>query len=157
MPQEGGFRSVALGSSHVCAVRENGSVSCWATVVNTWTMTPPAGSFDTIAMAWGTACGLRASGAVECWGTPDTQQQTPSAGSYVQVATGSGRACALDSSGGHLCWGDEPSLNQDGPWPPWLFNRIALGPVHTCGILLDASVACWGNPYNDEYGALRQP
>ena len=61
------MRAVSLGTSHACAMREDGSVHCWGD--NSAGQTnAPTGVFVEIAVANTYSCGLRQDGALSCWG-----------------------------------------------------------------------------------------
>ncbi|EQC31084.1 hypothetical protein SDRG_11269 [Saprolegnia diclina VS20] len=66
------------------------------------------------------------------------------------VSTGSSHTCAIhsvsaaDFGGKVLCWGDD-SMGQASP-PDSEFIQVSSGRFHTCGVKLDETVACWGDP-----------
>ena len=77
----------------------------------------------------------------------------------VQVACGTQHTCAIVGEGRLKCWGDnafgqigigKDSLRADSPFfvdmPGNLtVTSIALGSLHTCAVLADASLWCWGD------------
>jgi alpha-tubulin suppressor-like RCC1 family protein len=84
------------------------------------------------------------------------------------LAAGGGRTCALFGGGGVRCWGwaiygglgtgnendigDNEKPDSLGDIPLGLAaTQIASGPVHSCAILADSSVRCWGR---NRFGAL---
>jgi alpha-tubulin suppressor-like RCC1 family protein len=128
-------RDVAAGRNHTCAVRANGTVSCW-------------GSNSSGQIGLGTIGGNRP--------TPFTIPNLPNA---VGVATGEAHTCALLADGTVKCWGlnttgqlgDGTLLNRPAPVPVnGVTNAIAiaaggaLGSSHTCALLADGTAKCWG-------------
>jgi hypothetical protein len=67
------FSQISAGPDDTCAIRVDGSATCWGD--NTYgKATPPAGSFTQIAAGEQFSCGLRPNGFANCWGgmvTPD--------------------------------------------------------------------------------------
>jgi alpha-tubulin suppressor-like RCC1 family protein len=76
---------------------------------------------------------------------------------FVQLASGNGHACGRTASGEVHCWGlnESGELGQGGsdllPHPmamrvtlPMPARAIVAGSFHTCAILNDGSVSCWG-------------
>ncbi|MBI2060983.1 MAG: hypothetical protein HYT87_14550 [Nitrospirae bacterium] len=120
-------------------------------------------------------CGLLADGSVRCWGKNDFGQlgdgstvlrSVPTAvsslTSAVQVAGGHFFSCGLVSGGSVRCWGSDQygqlgdgSSNNSKSTPvavSSLTNAIAVasGGYHTCALLPDGTVKCWGwNNYGE--------
>ncbi|MXZ42844.1 MAG: hypothetical protein F4Z18_14040, partial [Caldilineaceae bacterium SB0666_bin_21] len=67
MPPAGRVVAVSAGSSHTCAVRIDGTLSCWGDNKQ-GQATPPGGKFTTISAGHSYTCGVRPGGTVECWG-----------------------------------------------------------------------------------------
>lgn len=126
-------------------------------------------------------CALRA-GAVLCWGGNMNQELgvdrlvigdvranaevVPGlASGIVAIAAGLRHTCALRSDGALLCWGDNErgalgsgNLGIDQFTPtvvaglPSAPTQITAGSGHTCALLDDASVWCWGSDYFGQLG-----
>ena len=96
-----------------------------------------------------------------------TAVQIPGLTGITQIASGNGHACALTGAGAVMCWG----LNETGqlglgtadamPHPVAMAvtlrapaRHIAAGSFHTCAVLTDDSVWCWGA---NNFGQLAQP
>lgn len=121
-------------------------------------------------------------GAVKCWGAvdipdlggpapdPDGDPATPQtiAGitNATSIAVGAGHACAVDG-GAVTCWGDNESgqlgdasnVGSLGEAPytiPGITNATAVtaGAQHTCALLDDGTVRCWGS---NAFGQLGDP
>jgi len=128
-----------------------------------------APSLASIAAGWLHTCGLSASGAVHCWGDGARGQLGRSEpGPAVRPVEGlpEGGASSLAAGGLHncvategrvLCWG-EGSLGQlghgaedDSGAPVEVTDltgaatAIAAGAYHSCALIDDGSVSCWGD------------
>jgi alpha-tubulin suppressor-like RCC1 family protein len=124
--------SLAVGHSFACAVRGDGTVWCWGMNLDGQlgarlpdrsvpVAVPVVGVGDAVAVsaAPGRTCVLRAGGTVSCWGDNDYGQLgdgAPGTSSSVPVSpSGLGPAIA-----------------------------VSTGDYHTCAVLVDGNVACWG-------------
>ncbi len=132
------------------------------------TAVPGAPSLRTIEAGWLHTCGLSAAGAVVCWGDDTLDQlgrSAPGSGpepveglppGVTQVSAGAIHTCAVTGDGAVYCWGDgsEGQLGQmvavDSPRPvavqglPGPVTEVAAGGYHTCALLADGAVSCWG-------------
>ena len=121
---------IALGDSHTCAIKTDGTVACWGSNedaqlglgysggrVNSPTAVP--GLTNVVALEAGSShtCALRANGMVACWGNnfygqlglgDMTNRSSPTLLGLTSVealAAQAGHTCAITSSGTVLCWG----------------------------------------------------
>ncbi len=200
-----GATAVSGGGFHTCAVLANGTVQCWgrdtgdpdgrgggqlgnATVDGFASPTPVqvTGITTAIAVAAGGfhTCALLANGTVQCWGQNDQGQlgngtldaptsvaprnPTPVTVSgitdAIAVSAGGWHTCALLRNGTVRCWGDNErgAIGDGSPTPANPFVRrptptpvevvgistaVALeaGIFHTCVLLQDGRVECWGD------------
>ena len=128
---------LTAGNDHNCARLDDDSVQCW-------------GLNDNGQLGDGTT----------------TQSDTPVAVSGIStakaVAAGAAHSCALLSSGGVVCWGlnSNGQLGNGGPTqsntpvavsgiptnatPPVSAIAIAAGGAHSCALLSDSTIECWG-------------
>ncbi len=127
-------------------------------------------------------CAIRAAGDVWCWGddlelvmgptVPAlTDQPLPIAVGGVPVSTaieaGDDHACVIDTLGAVWCWGDNEGLQLGRGGPdttdspdatavplPWGLTALdlGLGQDHSCAVLSDGTVACWGDDDNGQLG-----
>jgi len=137
------FIDIASGADHTCAILDNGNVSCWG------------GNYH---------------GQIGIISTSDTQEngfilnptQTMSLGggrNAIEVSAGQYYTCALLDDGNVSCWGlDSFGQHGDGSfggnhYPAQTSSlgesrtavKISTGSVHTCAILDDGTVSCWGS------------
>jgi alpha-tubulin suppressor-like RCC1 family protein len=143
-------RALASGSGHVCAVLDDGSVKCW-------------GNNDNAQLGQGD---LRSrGGASGQMGDALPGIELGSGARATAVAAGLGHSCALLVGGNIKCWG----LNSFGQLglgdavarggvagtmgdalpavslgPGRTAKAIGAGSLHTCAILDDGTVKCWG-------------
>jgi alpha-tubulin suppressor-like RCC1 family protein len=105
------------------------------------------------------------------WSPADCSSTTPicSAGACVgvtQLAAGGAHTCALLSNGHVRCWGSSdkgqlgtmksgPGTKENAPVElPSLTNatQLALGGSHSCAVLADTTMACWGDNASGQLG-----
>jgi alpha-tubulin suppressor-like RCC1 family protein len=139
-----GGKAVQLvaGTLHTCALLDTGKVRCW-------------GNGSDGALGYGNTNSI---GDDE---TPASAGDVEVGGTVVQLAAGDGATCALLDSGAVRCWGSSPdgrlgygNLNAigDDEAPASAgdvavggpVSRIAMGFWHTCALLKDGAVRCWG-------------
>jgi alpha-tubulin suppressor-like RCC1 family protein len=139
----GKVTQLAYAGSHACARLEDGTVSCW-------------GSGSDGQLGHGTTSGI---GDNE---TPAAAGKVDVGGTVVKVATGTNHSCALLTGGGVRCWGNgtdgrlgygNTTTIGDNELPLAAGTidlggtaiDIAAGGTHTCAILSDKTVRCWGD------------
>jgi alpha-tubulin suppressor-like RCC1 family protein len=194
---------VAMAYEYTCALLDNGSVKCWGYnydgQLGLGTFGPgndriatPTDAVDfggrgvrAISVGSGHSCALVDDGTVECWGGNwEGQLGVGTSGELnrrssvpagpialgrdaVAIACGGSHSCALLDDGNVRCWGYNGSgqlgigsttpLRLSAPGPAVALGAgrrataISLGESHSCALLDDDSVKCWG--YNGE-GAL---
>ena len=172
-PLEGvtGAASFHLGRKHPCELDVQGQVLCWEQY-RIGQAQPRLMLGDAIQLdsKYSHACALTSRGVVLCWGDNASQQlgdgtltareqASPVVGlpPAVEIAVGGNHTCARDATGAVRCWGNNGygQLGDDAattesrgiPSPvPGITSavQIAAGAYHTCALLRDGSVQCWG-------------
>ncbi len=204
--------AVTAGRAHTCAVLDNGMVRCWGFGLdgrlgygNTNSIgddeTP--GSVGPVRLGAGRTakaitageahtCALLDDGTVRCWGanasgqlgygntTPVGDDETPDVTrpvnlgperTAVAVSAGSFHTCALLDNASVRCWGfagngqlgygnissigDDETPDVTGPvnlGPGRTAKAISAGAFHTCALLDNATVRCWGFGRNGRLG-----
>jgi len=148
-----GFNSITAGAFYACGVTTTGSAACWGD--NT---TGVLGDGMTQARSVPTAVA----------GSPAFQAIFGGSKDMVGAHT-----CALDPSGAAFCWGANQAgqLGANAPIACGLpdfpiscsltpiavqgglhFTTLALGRVHTCGMVADRHVYCWGDDTDGQLG-----
>ena len=66
-PAQQTYTAIAAGSSHSCALRADGTITCWG---NNWAgqTDAPAGNYTAITNGNAHSCALRTDGTITCWG-----------------------------------------------------------------------------------------
>jgi alpha-tubulin suppressor-like RCC1 family protein len=189
--------TLSSGSAHTCAILDDGSVSCWGynsdgqlgdgttTQRNTPTQTSSLGTGRTaVAISSGAfhTCAILDDGTVSCWGrnlygglgngtTTDrnTPTQTSSLGTgrtAVAISSAAEHTCAILDDASVSCWGyngygqigDGTYTDRNTPTQTSSLGTgrtavaISSGAVHTCVILDDGTVSCWGDNRRGQLG-----
>ena len=179
-------------SSPVCAILDNGSVSCWGSSPgngggssNTPTLTSslgPGRTAVTVSSGGHHTCVILDNGDVSCWGsggygqlgnggtadqsTPTITNSLGTGSTAVAISSGWYHTCVLLDSGSVSCWGrnSEGQLGNGGTTDqttPTLTSSFGVGrtavalssgDVHTCAILDNGAVSCWGSASNGRLG-----
>lgn len=145
--------AISAGSSHTCAILDNGTAKCWG-----------SGRFGRL----GTD-GTRNQGNSDAT-TMANLGPIPLPGAPTQLVAGDSHTCALFSNGQASCWGNGSdgrlgtgSTSNIGHEPgsmaglgPISLGRnvraIAAGGAHTCAALTNGDVKCWGDGRDGRLG-----
>ncbi len=139
LPFPSGQKAITLssGHSHTCAILDDGAIACWG-----------AGSE-----------GRLGNGGASNSASPQLTDSLGENRSAKSISSGLYHTCALLDNGSTLCWGNgaKGQLGNGGvassssPAPiaaiPSAFKPVALasGDDHTCAMLSQGSVVCWGS------------
>jgi alpha-tubulin suppressor-like RCC1 family protein len=175
------FTSISAGSSHTCAVAENGTPFCWGdntfgqlgdgTTTDALTPVQVSGLSEVLAITAGTdhSCALRVTGAVMCWGNSPMLGTTGSSttpvfinsiASYAGVEAGSEVTCAIETAVQRAaCWGFPARVGSAGasgtaPVRVAIDNdvvEVSAGDWSACARISNGLVRCWGN---NQFGQL---
>jgi alpha-tubulin suppressor-like RCC1 family protein len=135
---------LAIGDRHTCGIFA-GQVQCWGQ--GPW----PAGTAATaIAAAGDRTCVINKEGAVRCWDYAKPEAVAPDGitGVASLIAVGGGHICAALTAPARevRCAGDKPILVGA------TIKGLAAGGRHTCALLEDGSVQCWGKNDRGQLG-----
>lgn len=140
---------LALGTRHTCAL-SSGQVKCWGGLRGQ--PAPQPESATAIAAAGDRTCVLTKAGGVQCWGeNGDARPTAPDGitGVASLIAVGQGRVCVAitEPSRSVRCSGADDRGQSAGNRPVLVgatINGLAAGKHHTCALLEDGSIRCWG-------------
>ena len=169
-------KAVSTGNSHTCAILDDDSLKCWGSGYRG--SSPVAinlGSNRTskaVAAGSSYACAILDNNDLKCWGDNDYGQLGDGASeernSPVSVDLGTGRTakavaagndhtCAILDDGSLKCWGKVDNgrlgngINDDTHEPTSIglgasrtVQMVDAGKKHTCAVLDDGSLKCWG-------------
>ncbi|MBN1439631.1 MAG: hypothetical protein JW929_09500 [Anaerolineales bacterium] len=186
-----GVVAVAAGWSHNCALRAGGGLECWGANAkgqlgdgtNTDSRAPVAVSglstgVESVAAGHRHTCVVMETGAVKCWGEnasgcvgdgTGVNRNLPVDVPGMEVGAagldaGAGHTCAVMDDGAVKCWGWNPSgqlgngtatdsrVPADVASLPGPALAVAAGDQHTCALLADGTVACWGANASGQLG-----
>ena len=115
----GPFTELAVGLSHVCAIRNDGSVFCEGDHYSRRSSPPPT-KFVQISSGLHHACGITETSDIECWGSgvPGATGERLSApeGKFTAISVGWRNSCALSANGRAVCW-QQPDIQNPSELP----------------------------------------
>jgi len=146
MPDE-----LAIGGRHTCGLYA-GQVRCWGDDSRHQVSGAPAGSgFTAISAFDHRTCVIGVAGALQCWGDGDSALGASEGRSRTAslVSLGPGRVCAAFTAPVRevRCSGADDRGESAGQKPVLAgasIKGLAAGGRHTCALLEDGSVQCWG-------------
>ena len=147
-PPSAAFSAVSAGTGHACALRIDGTITCWGFDEDDGETDPPEGAFSAVAAGRAHSCGLRADGTIACWGSnSDTDgnhlgQSDPPDGTFAAVSARWDNSCALRTDGTITCWGANDQGQTDPP--DGTFSAVSAGGGHSCALRTDGTISCWG-------------
>ena len=145
------FTQLAVGGAYACGVTTTGLTACWgvnvagalgdSTMIDHSVPAPVVHANFVAVFAGGKndildhTCGLDVSGAASCWGAND----------FGQLGAASTETC-------HFAAGEACSTSPLPVVGGLTFTTLALGDAHTCGLVADGHVYCWGRNDDGELG-----
>ena len=132
----GHYAAITVGYGHSCALRADGTITCWGNN-RAGEADAPDGQFSAVAAGGHHSCGLRAGGSITCWGLNGSGAADAPDGQFSTVTAGASHSCGQRTDGTHACWSSE----REGQF-------TAIGPANTaigwtCGARTDDTVDCW--------------
>ena len=132
----GQYAAITVGDDHSCALRTDGTITCWG---NNWAgeADAPDGQFTAVTAGGRHSCGLRTDGTITCWGLNGSGAADAPDGQFTAVTAGASHSCGQRTDGTHVCWSSE----REGQF-------TAIGPTSsgtgwTCDVRTDDTVDCW--------------
>lgn len=183
--------ALAAGDSHTCALLQPGSVQCWGAnnvrQLGNGTNSPASSPVNVAGLSSGVialtagathSCALLQGGGVKCWGDNALGQLGDGtsisrtlpvdviglAGAVIALDAGGSHTCAVLSDGTVQCWGannsaqlgDGTRIGKAQPVTvsglPGRVTAVGAGSVHTCALLTEGGVFCWGGNENSQLG-----
>ena len=187
----GPAQAIVMGNGYTCALLTDGTVKCWGantggilgskTLTSSRTPVAIPGLSGVTAISGNTnhVCVVLSDTTVKCWGDnagdlgdptlTTTYAYTPvtvaGLSGATAVAVGSGHSCALLNDATVKCWGSDgagalgpfnpPGTQSVTPVPVVGLSGVAslsAGEYHTCAVLTDHSVKCWGQNSSGQLG-----
>jgi len=149
VPTESSFVSVSVGGQVTCAMREDGSLTCWSNIPADINGMPTGKDFVDVAATFHGACAVTKTGDIKCWGNHQNHGTGINLeGDFVRIQMGHNSGMALRKDGTVHMWGTN-SHNVVSGKPADLANVKAISHTYynPCVILKDDTVQCWG--YNN--------
>ena len=187
--------SISVGGDHSCALLGNGSVACWGSErvgdgrtngssapVLVSSFGPGRTAVQVSSGAQG-SCAILDNGSVSCWGygsnlgneftdyvpTPTLTGDFGTGRTAVDLSVGTGQShsCAVLDNGSVACWGrnmfgqlGDGTIGTGDPKPSLTGSfgagrtavSVTTGVDHTCALLDNGSVSCWGRNQGGQLG-----
>jgi alpha-tubulin suppressor-like RCC1 family protein len=156
------------GGYVVCARMSSGAAKCWG--LDAVDRGAPSTGVAHVSAAGAHACVLMNGGSVKCWGegawAPNAKASfsNPAISAATAISSGDSFACALSGAGAVSCFGrnEQGELganpDEDNHIAPLSVRAVssatavASAESHSCAILEDESVSCWGSNTEGELG-----
>ncbi len=169
-----GIAQMGAGQAMTCALVRTGAVVCWGLtsmgIRREPFMVDGVSPATQLTVGESHACARRSDGAAFCWGDDNSGQlgdgnttshmnatQVQGLADVAQLSAGAGHTCALTTQGAVWCWGrQEQGQLGNGHRAREPLTRpvlvpgvadavqLATGENHTCALLRDGTLRCWG-------------
>ena len=143
LPPNSNLSAISMGASHTCGLLKNGSVYCWG--LNTW--------------------GQLGDNTTEPRNDSSVQVILPAGRTAIAVDSGLHHTCATLDDNSAVCWGNNEygqigDNTTTGRLTPTAISfpggigvaTISAGRVHTCAVVMNGSVYCWGAHHLGQLG-----
>ena len=178
--------AIAAGASHTCAILSNNTIKCWGDKTDGGSPLSNGETATHIAAGASHTCAILSNNTIKCWGDNGDGQTgggSPSSSRTISgtvgsplgngetathIAAGTEHTCAILSDKTVKCWGDNGDGQTGGGSPSnsrtisgtvgsplgngETATHIAAGTEHTCAILSDKTVKCWGDNGDGQTG-----
>ena len=163
---------LSASADFTCALLANRDVACWGLSPDRrdQSVAPAVVTGLSKAVAVGPGCALISDGTVECWSGIDADpRRVPNLFSATAIAGSTAtHACAVLEDETAACWGNNEfgqlgngtAVASSTPVPVFDgsgerlngISQIAVGARHSCAVLKDGRVACWGDNASGQLG-----
>lgn len=154
-------QKLALGGEQACAISNIGKLKCWGDssngIAQSGDLLTSSPLFEQqqvvrVAVGSGVACFIDTEGVLRCWGNNRFGQLgLPTLTDTCPTCSGPENCTDCDECLG--CYNSPSTIGSDGIVP---FNSavydISIGQDHTCAILKNAEVRCWGANFRKQLG-----
>lgn len=153
---DGPFVSYSNGTDDACALREDGSVSCFCTgwYPGSCDELPDRDDLVEVVSADGYACALDEAQMLLCWGGAEIEAGVPNKAVLDFSAEEQG-VCVVFETHQVYCWGNmtevwaaeaenDPPVLQ-GPPPELDYIQVSVGRSHVCALDTAGEAHCWGD------------
>ena len=186
--------SINSGNTHSCAILDDGSVRCWGdnkngqlgdgtrtnSIIPILAATPLGKSAVSLSTGAEHTCAIFDDGTLRCWGgnsngqlgdgtlierTTPTLINLGSGKSAIGISLGQTHSCAILNDNSVKCWGsnsngqlgDGTTIDSPSPKSVSLGDgnnaiTISAGSYHTCVVMDNLSVSCWGDNWHGQLG-----
>lgn len=139
------FIKLALGITHSCGLKSDGTITCWGSDALNLLDSPSTGRFIDLAAGSHHTCAIGEDGAITCWGHDSEDTLRAPAGKYKAISAGFLTTCATSETGSLRCWGYS-AHGQASPPQDVSYTRVAISPHAGCGIQAATQyIECWGD------------
>ncbi|HUR59478.1 MAG TPA: hypothetical protein VM029_17305 [Opitutaceae bacterium] len=142
-----GVAAIAAGTSHVLALKSNGTVTAWGDNVFAQATVPTISDIVTSIAAGGNYSGaVKRDGTIQLWGSVTNGVTTPPAGlsDVRQLSIGFSHALALKNDGTVVAWGSNSSGQTNVPAGLTNVVAVAAGDRVSAALKADGTVSPWG-------------
>jgi hypothetical protein len=153
-PPRGQFIDVYVErhTTQACAVRANGTVSCWDNKPGADVENPALGDSVIHVLRNGDkTCGIHTDSTFTC-SSSETNAATSDNGTLKDISISPAVACGIQMDGTVECWGSNDFGQATAP--EGTFTQISVAQAHACAIRTDSTLACWGS---DRWGMTAPP
>ena len=144
VPPTGQFKHVAAAADSSCAVKSDGSLTCWGELDSA----PGGHNYARVDVTGSAICALRDDQSMVCWKNESGFPQfVDSQKTYTEFSILQDFMCGVTASHELNCWDlnpDEPSGYDEHKIPSGKFEHVAVSEKASCGARPDGTVVCWG-------------
>jgi len=138
----GPFESIAISRSRkACALRTDGSVTCWDDDGTTYE--DATGPFESVCAADYFACGLDEGGMVNCWPEAHTMDHSVPSVPLETFDCLANQGCGVASDGSIRCWGDDGYGTITEAPTAADYAVASSSPDAACAVRTDGEAECW--------------